>query len=450
MTWTRSPQPAHPRASPLGTLRAFREDPLGLLLRLAREEGDVATMDMGRFRVFLLSHPDHIRDVLVANHGRFVKGEILQEPKRLLGDGLLTSEGDLHHRQRRLIQPVFHHRRMAQYVDLMVERAARATETWRDGDVVDVPDEMVRLTMSVLGKAVLDAEIGDDEARETGRALSTCLEMFGRQASPYARLLDQVSTPSTLEFERVLHVFDATVAGVIETRRATGIDGTDVLSQLMRVTDEATGEPMPDAQIRDEVLTFMVAGHETWSNSLGWTWYLLSQSPTARDALEAELAEVLGGRPPGAEDVRRLPFTGAVYSEALRLYPPAWTVGRTALEDHVVDGHRIPAGSIVLISPYVVHHDARWFPEPWAFRPERWLSEEAERIPTFAYLPFGAGPRVCIGQPLATLASVLFVSTIARRWRLDLVPGHSVEPTAPLLRPAQGIPMIARDRQARA
>lgn len=446
MSSTTSPARAEPVLSALEALRGFRSDPAGLLLGLARDHGDVVSLEMGRFKVFLISHPDHVKDVLVVNHARFEKGEVLQEPKRLLGDGLLTSEGAFHRRQRRLIQPVFHHRRMAEYVDLMVGCATRIADGWREGEVVDVPDEMVRLTMSALAKVVFDADIEDDEARETARALATCLSMFGRLASPYARLLDRIPTRRNQEFERVLHAFDETVNRLIERRRARGTDGTDVLSQLMRLREDATGEPMPDRQVRDEILTFMIAGHETWTNSLIWTWFLLSEHPDVRRRVEAELDEVLSGRAPNGEDVRALRLTGAVHAEALRLYPPVFTVGRTALVDHRIDGFTIPAGSIVLLSPYVVQRDARWFPEPSAFRPDRWLNGEVASAPTFAYFPFGAGPRVCIGQPLAMLATVLFVATIGRRWRLDLVPGHPVEPSPPLMRPARGLPMTARRR----
>jgi cytochrome P450 len=200
---------------------------------------------------------------------------------------------------------------------------------------------------------------------------------------------------------------------------------------------------MPEQQVRDEIVTFLVAGHETWTNSLIWTWYLLSEHPAVRERLEEEIRDVLGDRPPTADDLRALPYTNAVYSEALRLYPPVWTVGRTALVDHEIDGMTIPTGSVVLLSAYVVQHDPRWFPEPFAFRPERWLSDDG-RAPTFAYFPFGAGPRVCIGQPLALLACPIFIATIASRRRLDLVAGHPVEPTPPLLRPGSGMPMIAR------
>jgi cytochrome P450 len=336
---------------------------------------------------------------------------------------------------------------MSEYAQLMVERAARVANGWHEGEVVDVPDEMVRLTMSALAMVVFDADIEDDEARETANALSTCLGMFGRLASPYALLLDQIPSPRNREFDRVLRVFDGTVARLVQARLAGGTDGSDVLSQLTRARDSDTGESMSARQVRDEVLTLMVAGHETWTNSLIWTWFLLSENPSVREHVEAELEEVLGGRLPTAKDVRALRYTGAVYSESLRLYPPVWTVGRTALEDHEIEGRMIPAGSIVLLSPYVVQHDPRWFPDPFAFRPERWLDRESERIPTFAFFPFGAGPRVCIGQPLAMLAGVLFLATIARRWRLELVRGHPVEPAPPLLRPRGGLPMIARERR---
>jgi cytochrome P450 len=432
-----------PPIEPLEALREFRVDPHGMLLRLATEFGDRIAVDMGRFQVFLLSHPDDVRDVLVVHHASFEKGEVLQEPKRLLGEGLLTSEGAFHKRQRRLVQSVFHHARMAEYVDVMVDRARRAAESWKDGDVVDVPDEMIRLTMSVLAKVVLDGDVEDGTARQTSKALATCLGMFGRLASPYAQLLDGLPSRRNREFARVLHAFDETVDRLIAERIDRGADGTDALSQLLRTRDAETGEPMPERQVRDEIVTFLVAGHETWTNSLIWTWYLLSEHPDVRERLEAEIHDVLGSRPPAADDVRSLPYTNAVYAEALRLYPPVWTVGRTALVDHEMDGLTIPAGSIVLLSAYVVQHDARWFPEPFAYRPDRWLSEGAGRAPTFAYFPFGAGPRVCIGQPLALLACVVFIATIAGRRRLDLVPGHPMEPAPPLLRPASGMPMIA-------
>jgi cytochrome P450 len=436
---------AHAEA-PTDLLRAFRTDPLDAVVRAAREHGDVASVSMGRYRLFLLSHPDHIKDVLVTHHRHFVKGPPLQEAKRLIGEGLLTSEGDLHRTQRRTIQPVFHHDRMLDYAGLMVERATRIAGTWQPGEVVDIGDAMVLLTMSVLAKAVLDADVADEEARETARALAACLDRFTRIASPYSRLLDQLPSEQNREFEEILHRFDETVARIIRERTARGPVGSDVLSRLLRAGEAAPGEAMSERQLRDEILTFMVAGHETWSNSMTWAWYLLAAHPDVRERVLAEVDEVLGDRPATAEDVPRLRFVQWTFQETVRLYPPAFVIGREPTVDHELDGHVIPAGSVVLISPWAVHRDPRWYGDPEAFRPERWDKQNADRIPTFAYLPFGAGPRVCIGQPLATLAGALFLSTIAQRWRLDLVPGHPVEPVAPLLRPSHGMPMIATPR----
>ncbi|MGQ0670877.1 MAG: cytochrome P450 [Actinomycetota bacterium] len=438
--------PPSPSISSLAALRMFREDPIGTLTALARDHGDIVSLDLGRLHVFLVSHPDYVKDILVANHGDFVKGPGLAEAKRLLGEGLLTSEGEFHRQQRHLIQPVFHHQRMTDYAELMVERAARVADGWSDGQLVDVQDEMVRLTMAVLAKAVLDTDIEDNEARETGQALAACLRMFARLASPYSRLLEQVQSEANREYQRVLRRFDATVLRMVEDRRARGAEGGDVLSRLIRARDDGATEGMSDRQVRDEIMTLMIAGHETWSNSMGWTWYLLFQHPTERERLHAELDAVLDGRLPTADDVPHLRYVDMAYSEALRLYPPAWTVGRAATVDHEINGYVIPAGSFVLISPYIVQRDPRWFPDPLEFRPERWAPGESRDLPTFAYFPFGAGPRVCIGQPLAKLACVLFIATIARRWRLELVPGHQVEPAPPLLRPAHGLPMTVHAR----
>ncbi len=436
---------AHAEAPP-DLLRAFRADPIDAVGRAAREHGDVACVSLGRYRLFVLGHPDHIKDVLVTHHRSFVKGPPLQEAKRLIGEGLLTSEGDLHRTQRRTIQPVFHHDRMLDYAGLMVERASRIADEWRPGQVVDVVDAMVLLTMSLLAKAVLDADIADEEARETARALASCLDRFTRIASPYTRLLDQIPSQENREFEEILHRFDETVARIICERSAKGADGSDVLSRLLRAGEDAPSDSMSERQLRDEILTFMVAGHETWSNSMAWTWYALSEHPAIRERVFAEVDAVLQGRPATAADVPHLRLVQWTYLETLRLYPPAWVIGRAAAVDHEIAGRVIPAGSVVLISPWVVHRDPRWYADPEEFRPERWDREGAERIPTFAYLPFGAGPRVCIGQPLATLSGALFISTIAQRWQLDLVPGHPVEPAAPLFRPAHGMPMVATPR----
>jgi cytochrome P450 len=438
-------RPPSPGIGARAALQRLRTDPLGLLMDIRRECGDIASLRLGRFTVFLVANPDYVKDVLVVHQSRFEKGDVLEGARRLLGQGLLTSEGELHKRQRHLIQPVFHHRRLGEADALMVDAAIRVRDGWHEGQRLDAQAEMVELTMAVLAKVVFDADIESAEARETARALSVALESFGSLASPYSRLLEGMPSPRNQELERVLHAFDATVARLMQERRKSP-DGSDVLSLLMRARDEDTGQTMEDRQIRDEILTFMIAGHETWSNSLGWTWYLLARHPAARARLDAELDEVLDGRRPTGPDVERLRYAGMVYAEVLRMYPPAWTVGRTAIEDHELDGYLIPRGSVVLVSPWVVHHDPRWFPGPFEFRPERWEEEVLHDLPTFAYFPFGAGQRVCIGMPLARFAGILLIATIAQRWRLELALDRAVDPTPPLLRPAGGLPMIVRQR----
>ncbi len=426
-------------------LEEFRRDPVELLTRIAAECKDIGSLDLGRFKVFLVNHPEYVKDVLVTNQDRFEKGAVFQEPKRLLGEGLLTSEGELHRRQRRLIRPVFRHPRMSSFGDLIVRRADEMGRRWRIGETVDVSDEMVQLTMSILAKVVLDADVDSDEARRTARALAAGFVLFGRLASPVGNLLAQVPSPLDREYEALIRSLEDTTARLIRERRARGTQGEDVLSRLLAARDES-GEPVADRQVRDEVLTALIAGHETWSNSLSWAWYLLSANPGPRLRLEEEVDEVLGGRPPTVEDLPRLRYTELVWTESLRLYPPVWAIPRTAITDHEIDGYSIPQGSIVLVSPYVVHRDERWFPEPLEFRPERWASDETGHMPTFAYFPFGGGTRVCVGQPLARLAGLLIIPTIVRRWRLELVPGHAVRAAAPLLRPVEGMPMTVEAR----
>jgi cytochrome P450 len=441
--------PPSPDIAPRDLLRAFREDPIALVERIAAECGDIACLDLGSFKVFVVNHPDLVKDVLVTHQSVFVKGEVFEGARRLLGDGLLTSEGELHRRQRRLIQPVFQHNRLNDHVAAIVARAEAASARWRDGEVVNVSQEMVDLTMSLLGEAVFGSDAASQEASRTALAGVLALSLFGRLASPFARLLEQIQTERAKQFEEIATSFDDTVVRMIAERRATGLQGTDLLSRLLQARDEEAGEGMSDELVRDEILTFLIAGHETWSNSLGWTWYVLSENPEAREKLHAELDAELGDRVPTIDDVRRLRYADMVYSEALRLYPPVWALGRTAVVDHELAGYPVPRGSIVLFSQYVVHRDPRWFPDPLRFDPERWEAERARSVPVFAYFPFGAGNRVCIGQPLAKLGGILVLATIARRWRLDLVPGHVARGTAPLMRPEGGLPMTATRRSDR-
>lgn len=443
-------RPPGPGRLGVTTAVRFRRDPLALIRRLAREFGDVVSFRAGPFTVFLLSHPDAIQEVLVTHNHRFMKGQALQEARRLLGQGLLTSEGDLHRRQRRMIQPLFHRRRIAAYAEVMTDYAARAAGRWPDGGTIDLHQEMVRLTLAIVGKTLFDTDIEAREAREVGRALTTIMGMFDRLTLPFAGLLERLSLlRGTRRFLEAKERLDRIIYRMIEDRRTAGASGADLLSLLLAAQDqEGDGAGMPAQQVRDEAMTIFLAGHETTANALTWTFYLLSQNPEAERRLHAEVDDVLGDRLATAEDVPHLRYTEMVLAESMRLFPPAWIVGRRALAEHEVGGYRLPPGSLVGMSQFLVHHDPRWFPEPDRFAPERWRPEEEAGRPKFSYFPFGGGPRLCIGEPFAWMEGVLVTATIAQRWRMRLAAGQAVEPL-PLvtLRPKHGMRMRLERRR---
>lgn len=434
---------------PVGHVVQFRRDPLALLTRLAREYGDVTRFSAATQTIYFLNHPDHIKDVLVTHHARFMKGRALQRAKRLLGEGLLTSEGDFWRRQRRLAQPAFHRQRIRSYAETMVEYAVQTSARWRDGRELDISSEMTRLTLAVVGKTLFDANVESD-ADEVGAALTDVMSLFGYLMLPFSEVLERLPLPPRRRFERARARLDAVLYRIIEERRAGGEDRGDLLSTLLHAVDEEgdrTG--MTDEQLRDEAMTIFLAGHETTANALTWTWFLLSQNTEAEERLHAELDEVLaGGRAPTFEDVPRLRYTEMVVAESMRLYPPAWAVGRLALEDHEVGGYSIPRGALVLVSPYVMHRDPRFYPDPLRFDPERFTPEAKAARPQFSYFPFGGGPRRCIGEGFAWTEAVLILATLARRWRLRLLPGRAVNPRPRItLRPDKGgVPMRLEER----
>ena len=437
------PKPIFPTIS----VFAFRRDPIKFLTNLIEQYGDLVYFEFGPQPMLLVNNPDHIRDVLVTHNRKFMKGEGLQRAKRLLGEGLLTSEGEFHLRQRRLAQPAFHRQRIASYATTMVEYAARTCGEWRAGETRDVAREMMRLTLAIAGKTLFDSDV-EGEADEIGKALTTTFELFNSLTLPFGQLLDRLPLPASRRFQRARERLDATVYRIINERRASGEDRGDLLSMLIAARDEeGDGSGMTDEQLRDEAMTIFLAGHETTANALTWTWYLLSQHPDIEARFHAEVDEVLKGGLPTAEDFPRLRYTEMVFAEAMRLYPPAWLIGRRALGDHQIEGYKVPARSILLISPYVTHHDARFFPDPFRFDPERWTPEARESRPKFSYLPFGGGPRVCIGESFAWMEGALVLATIAQRFRMRLAPGHPVE-MRPLvtLRPKHGMRMILESR----
>lgn len=428
---------------------AFRRDPLRFLSRLAREYGDASQFRVGPQVFYFLNHPEYVRDVLVTSHEKFHKGRALQRSKRLLGEGLLTSEGEHWQRQRRLAQPAFHRQRIHGYGRVMVEHAARFSGRWRDGETLAVSDEMMRLTLSIVGKTLFDAEVERD-ADEVGRALGEIMELFNYLMLPFAELMEKLPIlPPVRRFNRARARLDAIIYRIIGERRRDGRDHGDLLSMLMLAEDEeGGGARMSDEQVRDEAMTLFLAGHETTANLLAWTWQLLARHPEVERRLHEELDGVLAdGRLPSIEDLPALRYTEMVVSESMRLYPPAWAVGRRAVEDHTVGGYLIPRGSLLLVSQYVMHRDARFWPEPERFDPERWTPEARAARPPFTYFPFGGGPRRCIGESFAVMEAVLVVATLAARWRMRALPGRTAEPRPRItLRPDGPMPMLLERR----
>lgn len=428
----------------LGVYPEFRRNPPEYLAQMAREYGDVVYLPLGGQHVYFVNHPDIIAEVLVTGQHKYKKSRMLERARVLLGDGLLTAEGADHRRQRRLVQPAFHRDRLASYGATMVERAAAACERWHEGQAVDIAQEMMRLTMDIVARTLFGAQV-EQEAGEIGQAMSDVLELFDVILLPFSEVLEKLPLPSVRRFHRARKRLDATIYRLIAGRRASGEDKGDLLSMLLLAQDEEGGAGLSDTQVRDEALTLFLAGHETTANALAWAWYLLSRNPQAEACFHAELDQTLAGRLPSVADVASLRYTEAVFSESLRLYPPAWAIGRRTLEDVELGGFPIAKGEIVLMSPYVTHRDPRWFPEPEVFRPERWLSPDPD-WPQFAYFPFGGGARVCIGERFAWMEGVLLLATIGQRWRLQ-VAGGPVEPRALItLRPRYGMPVVAHAR----
>ena len=440
--------PPGPRGRLAANVIRFRRDPLELFTSVAHEYGDVAHLRLGSEHLYLVSHPDLVREVLLTQGQSFMKGRALQEAKRLLGEGLLTSEGELHRRRRRLIQPLFHHERIAAYGAIMAEYAARACERWEEGQTVDMAREMQRLTLAVVAKTLFDADV-ESEAEDVREALTSVLEMFDRFLLPFAGLLERLPLPATRRFHRARDRLDAIIFRMLEERRDGG-GGDDLLSLLLLARDEeGGGAGMSDVQIRDEAMTLFLAGHETTALALTWTWYLLAQNPEVEARLHAELDALPEEHLPGAEDLRRLEYARMTLAESMRLYPPAWAIGRRALEDVAIGEYVIPTGSLVVVSQYVTHRDPRWFPEPERFDPERFTPEAEAARPRYAYFPFGAGSRLCIGERFAWMEGVLVLATIARRWRARLDPAQRVE-LSPLvtLRPKHGMRVVLERRPA--
>ena len=441
-------RPPGPRGLPLiGEAPSFARDPLAFLTGVAEKYGDIANFRLGGIDVYFVRHPDLVREVLITQRASFTMTSLRAKINAVVGEGLFTSRGELHARQRRLMLPVFRKSRIEAYAGQMAELSRRARDQWQSGATVDIADEMMKLTMLIAAQALFEQDIGSD-TQAVSHNIDVVLEFFTRLSSPFLKLSLALPLPSSRRFKKAVRDLDTVIYRMIERRRDTAGSGKDLLSLLMQARDDQTNVQMTEKQLRDEVLTLLIAGHETTANVLAWIFYLLAKHPDAEQRLHDEARAVLGGRAAfTAADIERLARTRRVMQEGLRLYPPGWFIGREAQTDVRLGGYTVPRGAVVMMSQYVTHRDARFFEEPERFKPERWEGDLEDRLPRGAYFPFSAGDRHCIGEGFAWQEALLILATLIERWKFELVPGQNIRPRPSVtLRPDGPIRMIVRPR----
>lgn len=433
--------PGYPRAWPLGSMLAFRRDPLRFMLDARDTYGPVVRFWLTQHPIYQLNDPQDIQDVLVTHAKQIEKTSFSRKVMgEFLGNGILTSDGDLHRRRRRLVQPAFHHQRIAGYADGIVAQTAHMLDAWEPGASYDIDDEMMRLTMKIVSRALFGADVGA-AADQVGKAIATLQRITVEEFKLGFQVPSWLPVSHNTKRRAAAQVIDNTVQHFIRHRRESDELTDDLLAMLLHAQDEDDGRGMSDREVRDEAVTLFSAGHETTSNALTWTWYLLAHHPHVEQTLHDELARVLGGRLPTLADLANLPYTEQVIKESMRLYPPAWILmSRTPLAPLTIGGYTLVPGDWIFIAPYVVHRDPRFFPAPDRFDPARFTPEQEAARPRFAYFPFGGGPHVCIGNSFAMMEARLILATIAQRYTLTLEPGQTVVPEPEItLRPRNGL-----------
>jgi cytochrome P450 len=466
-------------------IRQFVDDPIKTLTTIAQKYGDISHFKLGpKQHVYLINNPDYIEKVLIYDHRNFKKGKRLQTAKAVLGEGLVTSEGDFHDRQRRLILPIFHPKQIMTYGKVISDYASRFGDRWKHGSAVDISPELMRLTLDIICKTVLNYDV-ESEAQQVGKALTTSRNYSKRLQSPIGHVLDKFPIlPAPRRARQAKKELDSLVFGLISDRREQEESGSnnrydDLLTRLLQAHDSNAGLAGPDGafstsrlassrstsygkmsdkQVRDEVMTIFIAGHETTANALTWTFYLLSQYPDVEMKLHDEIDSVLGAidndshgvkNIPTIDDIPKLQYTEKVLRESMRLFPPVWTIGRYVENNYSVGEYTIPAGSSIFMSQYVMHHNPLYYEEPEQFKPDRWTDEFKACLPRFSYFPFGGGIRGCIGETFAWMEGILIIATIVQKWSMRLVQGQRIKlDPAITLRPKYGMKMklIQRDK----
>ena len=430
-------------------LRKLRPaNPIILFQQLARDYGDIAHYKIGWNHIVFLNHPDYIREVLVVQNDNFIKERTVRRTKMLLGEGMITSEGAQHRMQRQVAQPAFHRQCIPEYAATMVAEADKMREKWRAGEQRDIAIDMMHLTLNVVARTLFDADLRE-ETHELADAINRIMGLYNFLVMlPAAEWLVHARPPGLAAFVRARKRIDAVVHRMIAAHLRQNRDGSSLLDLMIAASPDQSAAS--EQSLRDQVITIFLAGYETVANALSWTWYLLSQNPECERRFHDEIDRELQGRSPSFEDLPKLRYVETVLAESMRLYPPAWAMGRSARNDFQLGEYSLPAKTTVLISQFVTHRDARYFPDPLRFDPERFTPEAKSRRAKFTYFPFGAGVRQCIGESFAQMEGVLLLATLAQKWRLRLVPGHPVEPQPLItLRPKFGMKMQVEGRPIR-
>ncbi|MGB7960852.1 MAG: cytochrome P450 [Nitrososphaeraceae archaeon] len=440
-------------------IRQFARDPISTLTKIADEYGDISHFKLGRQHVYLINNPDYIEKILIYDHSNFKKGPRLQTAKRVVGEGLVTSEGEFHKKQRKLIQPLFLPKKISSYGVIMTDRALGMIQQWKDGSIVNIHAELMKVTLSIICKSVMNYEMESKQAKDFAKAFSISKKYSSRLQHPVGHVLDHVPIlPKVAQASAARKTLDSIVYGLISERRkemkaGKDIAANDLLSRLIQVQDE-DGSIMSDKQLRDEIITILIAGHETTSNALTWTYYLLSQNPQVEKKVFEEIDSVFVGNgqkqhlKPSVADLPKLKYVEKVFREAMRIYPPVWSMGRFVEEDYSLGIYTIPKGSSLLFSQYVMHHNSKYYNNPESFHPDRWTEEFKMHLPRFSYFPFGGGIRGCIGEPFAWQEGILLIATISSYWSTRLAPNERVKLEPGItLNPKKGIKMRLRARR---